>query len=438
MGTRAAYLPSIKMRLLLVSVFAVVAVFSAVEARPDKRETFHGDKVISAVPKDDKQLLILQDLLHDEELALDFWQEPVAVDIEVGFRVPAAIVDDVVARLNKAGVETTEAIGNLQEAVDFQELSNAAATFSTRGSIVGKYAQLWEIHRWIDQLVAQNPGRVFPFSAGKSYHGKPLKGVKIGKSAPGKPAFWFHAGIHAREWVATASCIYILDLLVNSKDPEIVKLTSEMVWYVVPVMNPDGYEYTFKADRMWRKTRTPHNSFCPGADPNRNWDSAFGTTGVSRNPCTDIYPGPYAFSEPCTKSASETIMSLRHEIKGYVSFHSFSQLWLTPWAYTKKVPDDFEDLMAVATEATSRVMKRHHTSWKVGPPSHILYSASGGAFDWVKSKAGVKYAYTLECRPNTMNPGFLLPASGIIPSGEETWEGVKYVAQFILKTYGPK
>merc|ERR1712168_758193 len=176
MGTRAANLPSNKMRLLLVSVFAVVAVFCAVEARPDKRETFHGDKVISAVPKDDKQLLILQDLLHDEELALDFWQEPVAVDIEVGFRVPAAIVHDVVGRLNKAGIETTEAIANLQEAVDFQELSNAAATFSTRGSIVGKYAQLWEIHRWIDQLVAQNPGRVFPFSAGKSYYGKSYYG----------------------------------------------------------------------------------------------------------------------------------------------------------------------------------------------------------------------------------------------------------------------
>merc|ERR1712002_968939 len=411
MGTRVANLPSIKMRLLLVSVFAVVAVFCAVEARPDKRETFHGDKVISAVPKDEKQLLILQDLMHDEELALDFWQEPIAVDIEVGFRIPKALVDEVVAKLKEYGIEATEAIGNLQEAVDFQELSNAAATFSTRGTIVGKYAQLWEIHRWIDKLVAANPDKVFPFSAGKSYHGKPLKGVKIGKSAPGKPAFWFHAGIHAREWVATASCIYILDLLVNSKDPEIVKLTSEMVWYVVPVMNPDGYEYTFSNNRMWRKTR---------------------------NPCTDIYPGPYAFSEPCTKSAAETIMSLRHEIKGYISFHAFSQLWLTPWAYTKKVPADFDDLMAVATEATNRVMARHHTSWKVGPPSHILYSASGGAFDWVKSKAGVKYAYTLECRPNTMNPGFLLPASGIIPSGEETWEGVKYVAQFILKTYGSK
>merc|ERR1711872_264428 len=137
MGTRAANLPSNKMRLLLVSVFAVVAVFCPVEARPEKRETFHGDKVISAVPKDDKQLLVLQDLMHDEELDLDFWQEPVAVDVEVGFRVPAALAGDIVNKLHAAGVETTEAIENLQDAIDHQELSNVAAAFSTRGTIVG-------------------------------------------------------------------------------------------------------------------------------------------------------------------------------------------------------------------------------------------------------------------------------------------------------------
>ena len=46
--------------LLFFTVFAVFAAFSAVEGRPEKRETFHGEKVISAVPKDDKQLLVLQ------------------------------------------------------------------------------------------------------------------------------------------------------------------------------------------------------------------------------------------------------------------------------------------------------------------------------------------------------------------------------------------
>ena len=48
------------MRLLLISLFVVLAAFSAIEARPEKRETFHSDKVISAIPKDEKQLLVLQ------------------------------------------------------------------------------------------------------------------------------------------------------------------------------------------------------------------------------------------------------------------------------------------------------------------------------------------------------------------------------------------
>jgi len=418
--------------------FIVLLAFLGVAlGNPAKPEQFNGHKVISIVPKTEAELKVLKDLEHDDSLNLDFWTEPVAVGKEVGIHVtPGAQETAVLAICKEHGIEHVEAIDDMQQVMDYQDLSNFAASFRRGRTIVGYYARYDEITAWLDKKIKESNGLVTPFEAGTTYQKRSIRGIKVGKSAPGKPAIWFHAGIHAREWVSIASNIYIIDQLLSSTDPTVKALRENLVWYIVPVANPDGYEYTHTNNRMWRKTVQPHSYFCKGADPNRNWDAAWGTTGVSSNPCSDIYPGPHAWSEIETKTLSQTIWSLKDELKGFISFHAFSQLWLTPWAYTTKYPEDHQELMAVANEATRRLMAVHNQSWKVGPPSHILYEASGGTYDWAKMKAGIKYAYTLECRPNTMRPGFMLPASGIIPSGEETWAGVKYVAEFLVQKYG--
>ena len=60
-----------------------------------------------------------------------------------------------------------------------------------------------------------------------------------------------------------------------------------------------SYQYSRDSDRMWRKTRSPIGSIfgCKGVDPNRNWGYHWGESGVSNDKCSDIYPGPEAFSE---------------------------------------------------------------------------------------------------------------------------------------------
>ena len=56
--------------------------------------------------------------------------------------------------------------------------------------------------------------------------------------------------------------------------------------YIMPSMNPDGYEYTRNSDRMWRKTRSRNQGYtCRGTDPNRNWGYNWGLKGASTNPC---------------------------------------------------------------------------------------------------------------------------------------------------------
>ena len=53
--------------------------------------------------------------------------------------------------------------------------------------------------------------------------------------------------MHAREWVAPATCLYIIEQLVKGSDtdPEIQEMVQTFDWYIFPVMNPDGYKYTW-------------------------------------------------------------------------------------------------------------------------------------------------------------------------------------------------
>lgn len=41
--------------------------------------------------------------------------------------------------------------------------------------------------------------------------------------------------------------------------------------HIVPILNPDGYEYTHTHDRMWRKNRAKHDGERVGVDLNRNF-----------------------------------------------------------------------------------------------------------------------------------------------------------------------
>lgn len=107
----------------------------------------------------------------------------------------------------------------------------------------------------------------------------------------------------------------------------------------------------------------------------------------------------------------------------YTALHSYSQLILFPWGFSaKKVPEDYADLESVARKASIEIKKTHGKQYRYGSSSNVLYSSSGGADDWVKGVAGVKYAFTIELRDQG-NRGFLLPAKEIQPTGEEILAG---------------
>lgn len=50
--------------------------------------------------------------------------------------------------------------------------------------------------------------------------------------------------IHAREWITSAVCTHVIDQLLNGPDPIMLGYLDEFDIYIVPIANPDGFDYT--------------------------------------------------------------------------------------------------------------------------------------------------------------------------------------------------
>lgn len=199
------------------------------------------------------------------------------------------------------------------------------------------------------------------------------------------------------------------------------KLDDFDFWFM-PVVNPDGYEYSHVTDRVWRKTRSK-SSFCTGVDPNRNYPHHWSESGVSTFSCSQIYPGPKPLSEPETAALAETLMNNKHLIKMYISLHAYSQMILTPYGYDRVYPANYEELSMVAMAGKNAIQSVRSIQYKYGPSSILLYPAAGGSDDFAHGNCDIRFSYTMEL-PDTGDYGFLLPAEHIIPVGEETVFGL--------------
>lgn len=160
-------------------------------------------------------------------------------------------------------------------------------------------------------------------------------------------------GIHAREWISPATVSYVANEIVENFE-ELPDYMQNTDYYILPVANPDGYEYTFTSDRLWRKNMRQHGRQCPGVDLNRNFGYQWGGKGTSATPCHQTYRGVTAFSEPETAAIRAYVSKLGGKyLKGFVSFHSYGQYILFPWGYDNILTQDTNDLNRVGREAAA-------------------------------------------------------------------------------------
>nr|XP_013189801.1 unnamed protein product [Amyelois transitella] len=288
-----------------------------------------------------------------------------------------------------------------------------------------QYHRLEDIYGFLDYLAKTYPAIVSVKSIGNSHEGREIKLLRISNGNPTNKAVFIDGGIHAREWISPATVTYFINQFAENFDVEDEDIKN-IDWYFVPVLNPDGYEYTHLKDRLWRKNRKPGAGRCSGVDLNRNFGYRWGGKGTSNSPCDEIYRGPRAFSEPESKAIQDFFKSSASEFSAYLTYHSYGQYILYPWGYDNAVPPDHLDLNAVGKKMATAIKSTGDDNYSVGSSSNLLYPAAGGSDDWAKS-IGIKYTYTIELNDRGFY-GFVLPTQYIEPVAKESLAGLRVLA----------
>jgi len=164
--------------------------------------------------------------------------------------------------------------------------------------------------------------------------------------------------------------------------------------------------------------------------------------GSSANPCSDVYNGGKAFSEPEAGGVA-AFMTAVAKVKKFliaISIHSYSQFWMWSWAYTgQEFPFNVAKTEQGAKIAVDALQNEFGTEYQAGPTSKLItYKVTGSSSDWMCGENISKLTYALELRDTGElgklgEYGFLLPCDQIIPSGIETFAAIKALADFALK-----
>ncbi|XP_050705577.1 carboxypeptidase B-like isoform X8 [Eriocheir sinensis] len=382
--------------------------------------SYHGHRLVSVLPHTQVGVDLVNTLVNTHHV--QEWTHARGPGVPVDLLVPPRSFEALVSTMNRNGISVTVKIDDVQAVIDQQMEEHRARKSASRAFDHTQYHTLEEIYSLLDEVEAGS-SLVTTYTAGTTYEGRDIRVAKV--SAGGtKQTIWVDCGIHAREWVSPATCQYMLDQLTSGygSDSEVTALLDTYDFHIMPVANPDGYEYTWTADRLWRKNRVPYGNLgCHGTDPNRNFDSDFGGPGTSDSPCASTYHGPYAFSEKESQAIRDSVIAL--DVKMFWTIHAYSQLWMTPYGYTHDLPLNYDEQYRVAGIGEAALEAVHGTQYEYGNIADVIYQDSGSSSDWVYDGWGIQYSFSLELR-DTGNYGFLLPAEQIIPTGEETWAGM--------------
>ena len=284
-----------------------------------------------------------------------------------------------------------------------------------------------------DIAVLYDLGELYPNGDGStktSWDGHHFWAIKVSDNPtieePDEPNLLYVGMHHAREWMSVEMMMYLLEhILPGYSTNQTIRdyVDTREMWFF-PMLNPDGFAYTQEdpSQRMWRKNRRDNGDGEWGVDPNRNYAYAWaydnmGSSGQTNDP---LYRGPAPFSEPCTQIMRDLALDI--VFVGAISFHTYSELIIFPWAY--------RDEHALHYRLMKELGKRMATfnGYEYGDTKDgTLYNSNGAWDDWMYNATGtLSFTFELNTVAQNHNP----PASAIQPTCSMNYEAALVLAEF--------
>jgi hypothetical protein len=297
--------------------------------------------------------------------------------------------------LDAGGLSYEVVIDDLQRRID-----EVFATADTQG-FFDAYRTYDEHVAFLNDLVVAYPTLASMVNLGTSVRGLTLWAIRITGPGDNKPGVMYHGAQHGNEVMGACVVAYMAEYLLTryDSDPDVQTLVDDVEWFLLPIMNPDGYE---EGDR-YNANR---------ADLNRNW----GGPGCGPNP----------FSQPETR-AMRDFFAAHPNIRAHIDFHTSGYMIMWPWGYTDELCEDNGTFEHVGTEMANLIYVVRGTDYdRRGPVNTTIYPVIGGSVDYCYGMAGL-WSITFE-----LGYDHYMPPYEIMPTCQEIAPAMMYLSTWVF------
>jgi carboxypeptidase T len=327
----------------------------------------------------------------------------------------------------------------LYEIESHEFYSREKGEFTVQNGVNGDFHSYFELERDLMELADTYPDIAQVIDIGDSLEQRNIYALRISDNVglqENEASVIFLGCHHAREWISVEVPYLLGKHLVENyaTDTEIKRLVDNCDIWIVPLVNPDGLEYSIHFYRYWRKNMRDNGDGTYGVDINRNYDYKWGWDNMGSSPdsASEVYRGPAPFSEPEIQAVRDLFS--RQNFRALISYHSFSQVILYPWGFTEEASDEEDTLFAIGAEM-SRLMEpvngRYYAAERAGAG---LYLTNGDTTDWSFGVYGIP-SYTIELPPDSSIKGeFFNAESDIQPIFRENLPAALYLIDWSIKT----